>query len=120
MRRFNPAAFLFAFLCVSAARAQGTADNNLADQRHLDFAGKPCLESTGVSQPLASNPHILNHVVNLDNHCFERITVKVCYYHTNECTDVAVPGRSRKQQIIGVFPAMQQFRYEVREQFGNR
>jgi hypothetical protein len=28
-----------------------------------------------------------------------------------------VPGNSRKEQVIGVFPAMQMFRYEVKEQF---
>jgi hypothetical protein len=28
-----------------------------------------------------------------------------------------VPGNSSKEQIIGVFPAMQIFRYEVKEQF---
>jgi hypothetical protein len=117
MRRFDSAFGLFAVLCASAAHAQGTAENKLASRQHLDFAGKPCLSTTGVSQPLASNPRILNHAVSLDNRCFETIKVKVCYYKTDECTDVQVPPRGRKEQIIGVFPAMQQFRYEVKEQF---
>jgi hypothetical protein len=70
-----------------------------------------------LSQPLASNPHILNHAVSLDNHCVEPIRVKVCYYNSDECTDVQVPPHGVKEQIIGVFPAMQQFRYEVKELF---
>jgi hypothetical protein len=117
MRRFDPVFALFAVLCASAAHAQGSAENNLGSHKHVDFAGKPCLETTGLSQPLASNPRILNHVVSFDNRCFDTIKVKVCYYHTDECTDVQVPPRGRKEQIIGVFPAMQQFRYEVKEQF---
>jgi hypothetical protein len=66
---------------------------------------------------MASNPRILSHSVSLDNHCSDRIKVKVCYYKSDECTDVEVPGHSRKEQIIGVFPAMQLFRYETKEQF---
>jgi hypothetical protein len=105
----------------SAACAQvqglGVAENDLAARRHLDFNGKPCLQSSGTSKPLASNPRILNHAVVLENHCSEKIKAKVCYYRSDECTDVEVPPRSQREQIIGVFPAMQTFRYEVREQF---
>jgi hypothetical protein len=97
--------------------AQGFTDSDSIQQKHRDYAGKPCLETTGVSQPLASNPRILNHAVSLENRCSDRIKAKVCYYKTDECTNVEVPGHSRKEQIIGVFPAMQTFRYEVREQF---
>jgi hypothetical protein len=117
MHRFNPAFGLFAILYASAAHAQGTAQNDMAGRQHLDFAGKPCLVSAGVAHPLASNPHIINHAVSLDNHCGDTIRVKVCYYRSDECTDVLVPGHGRKEQIIGVFPAMQQFRYEVKELF---
>jgi hypothetical protein len=97
--------------------AQGFTESDGVERNHRDFAGKPCLETNGVSLPLASNPRILNHAVSLKNHCSERIKVKVCYYKTDECTDVEVPGNSSKEQIIGVFPAMQIFRYEVKEQF---
>jgi hypothetical protein len=97
--------------------AQGFTESDGFQQKHRDYSGKPCLETTGVSQPLASNPRILNHAVSLENRCSDRIKAKVCYYKTDECTNVEVPGHSRKEQIIGVFPAMQIFRYEVREQF---
>jgi myo-inositol catabolism protein IolC len=111
-------AILFLLLpCSGSLSAQGFDSTNSVDRKHRDFAGKPCLEADGVSRPLASNPRILDHAVSLENHCYERIKVKVCYYHTDDCTDVDVPGNSRKEQIIGVFPAMEQFRYEVREQF---
>jgi hypothetical protein len=107
-------------LSLAAARslsAQGYTSNDGIGRLHRDFTGKPCLETKGVSRPLASDPRILDHAVDLENHCFDRIKVKVCYYHTDECTDVEVPGNSRKEQIIGVFPAMQLFRYEVKELF---
>ncbi len=97
--------------------AQGFTSSDMGDRKHHDFAGKPCLETTGNAQPLASNPRISNHIVSLDNRCIERIKVKVCYHGTDDCTDVVVPARSRKEQVIGVFPAMQLFRYDVKEQF---
>ncbi len=97
--------------------AQGYTTSDLADRQHRDFVGKPCLQTSGIARPLASDPHILNHSVSLDNHCPERIKVTICYHGTDDCTDVVVPPSSRKEQIIGVFPAMQQFRYDVKEQF---
>ncbi len=112
-----PAAALLLLCSASPVLAQGYTSSDLGEQKHRDFVGKPCLESTGEAQPLVSNPRILNHSVILNNHCSERIKVKVCYHRTDDCTDVEVPPRSRKQQIIGVLPAMQQFRYDVREQF---
>jgi hypothetical protein len=86
-------------------------------RKHLDFAGKPCLSTEGVARPLSSNPRIMNHVVTFNNHCFERIRLKVCYSGTDDCTDVEVPPYGRKEQIIGVLPALQLFRYDVKEQF---
>ena len=97
--------------------AQGFTSSAIGDRKHRDFVGKPCLETSGTAQPLVSNPRILNHSVTLDDHCPERLKVKVCYHGTDECTDVDVPPGSRKEQIIGVFPAIQQFRYDVKEQF---
>jgi hypothetical protein len=95
--------------------AQGYTESDSVQQKHRDFAGKPCLVTNGVSHPLASNRRILNHAVSLDNHCSERIKARVCYYKTDQCTDVEVPGKSTKEQIIGTFPAMQIFRYDVKE-----
>jgi hypothetical protein len=117
MRWTNSVVMLLAVLCSESLFAQGFTDNDRLDPRHRDFGGKACLESSGLSRPLASNPRILNHSVVLDNHCVDRIKAKVCYYGTDECTDVEVPGNSRKEQVIGVFPAMQTFRYAVKEQF---
>ena len=108
---------LLPLLFAAPLLAQGFTSSDLADRKHRDFVGRPCLVTSGEAQPLTSNPRISNHVVILDNHCPDRIKVRVCYHGTNECTDVDVPPRGRKEQIIGVLPAMRQFRYDVKEQF---
>jgi hypothetical protein len=113
----GPLIVIFTVLLSGSPFAQGFSESDVANRQHRDYAGKPCLTTSGVSHALASNPRILNHAVSLDNHCVERIKVKVCYYKTDQCTDVDVPGNAHKEQIIGVFPAMQAFRYEVKEQF---
>jgi hypothetical protein len=112
-----PVALVLMVLFSSDLLAQGFAESDKIERKHRDYAGKPCLETTGISRPLASNTRISNHSVSLDNHCVDRIKVKVCYYNTDDCTDVDVPGNSRKEQIIGTFPAMQVFRYAIKEQF---
>jgi hypothetical protein len=117
MRWSGPAAMIVLLLFSRGLSAQGFAASDNLERKHRDFAGKPCLQSIGISRPLASNPRILDHAVSFDNHCFEAIKVKVCYYRTDNCTDVEVPANSHKEQVIGVFPAMQQFQYNVQEQF---
>jgi hypothetical protein len=53
----------------------------------------------------------------VDNRCVERIKVRICYHDTDSCVDADVPGRSRKEAVIGVFPAMRTFQYDLKEQF---
>lgn len=117
MRWSGLAILILAVLSATPLLAQGFTSSDLADRKHRDFVGKPCLQTSGEAQPLTSDPHVSNHVVILDNHCPDRIKAKVCYHGTNACTDVDVPPRARKEQIIGVLPAMPQFRYDVKEQF---
>lgn len=102
---------------VSDLFAQGFTAGDATDRKHRDPTGKVCLETTGSAQPLASNPKIFNHIVTVENRCIERIKARICYHGTDSCTKVEVPGRSRTEQVIGVFPAMQQFRYDAKELF---
>ena len=117
MRWYGRATTVVTVLCSSALFAQGFTSSDVADRKHLDFAGKPCLETSGSAVPLASNPKIQSHLVNLSNRCIDMIKVKLCYYKTDDCIDVEVPGHSRKEQVLGVFPELQQFKYQVKEQF---
>jgi hypothetical protein len=112
-----PVALVLTVLFSNDLLAQGFTESDSVERKHRDYMGKPCLVTSGVSRPLASSRRISNHSVSLDNHCVDRIKVKVCYYKTDDCKDVDVPGNSRKEQIIGTFPALQLFRYEVKEQF---
>jgi hypothetical protein len=117
MRWIGPVLIILAILVSKNLAAQGYTESDGLDRKHRDFGGKPCLETSGVTHPLASNPRISTHAVVLNNRCSDRISAKVCYYNTDDCTLVEVPGKSTKEQAIGVFPAMQVFRYVVREQF---
>jgi hypothetical protein len=110
-------ALVLAMLFSSDLLAQGFTTNSAGERKHRDFVGNVCLGVNGTSQPLASNPKIFNHVVSVENRCAERIKVRICYHGTDSCSDVEVPGRSHKEQVIGVFPAMRLFQYDVKEQF---
>ena len=117
MRWYGPAIAAVRVLCSSALFAQGFGSSDVADRKHLDLAGKPCIETSGRAVPLASNPKIQSHLVTLSNRCIDQIKLKLCYYKTDDCMDVEVPGRARKEQLLGVFPQLQLFKYQVKEQF---
>ena len=85
--------------------------------QHRDFAGKPCLTTGGSARAHVVNPRVFDHVMTLDNHCSQIIKVKICYYRTDECVNAEVPGYTRKETLLGSFPALSQFRYDVKEQF---
>jgi hypothetical protein len=98
-------------------RAQGFTTSDVRDHKHLDFGGKPCLVSKSESKPLGSDSHIISHQVTVNNHCSEAIKVQICYHGTDACKEADVPPGSRKTATIGVFPAMLQFHYDLKEQF---
>jgi hypothetical protein len=106
---------LLAWFCGVAA--QGTSEGNRFAPKHRNFAGKPCLESSGVSRSTASNSRISVHSVAIKNGCGDRIKVKLCYHGSTDCVDVDIPGYSSKETVLGVFPATQTFQYDINEQF---
>jgi hypothetical protein len=109
-------AVVLLILCPEAM-AQGVTDSDRLAPKHRNFAGKPCLESNGLSRATVSNPRISVHSVEIKNSCSERIKVKLCYHGSTDCSDVDVPGNSRKETVLGVLPATQMFRYDINEQF---
>jgi hypothetical protein len=117
MERIGWITVLLSLLLVSDLRAQGFTTSDFTDRKHRDFVGKPCLESAGSAKPLVSNPRVFDHIVSLENHCTEPIKAKICYRDFDSCTEVDVPAHSRTEQVIGIFPAIQQFRYDVKERF---
>jgi hypothetical protein len=86
-------------------------------QRHKNPDGSLCLQVSGVARPLGASDKLFNHWVYVKNQCSLGIRLQICYYATTSCIDVAVPGRDRKEAILGTLPSIKDFRYEYREKF---
>jgi hypothetical protein len=85
--------------------------------RHRDFAGKPCLTLSGTARPHLIDRKLYDHVIIASNACPQRIGVRVCYFRTDNCISMEVPGRQRKEAILGTLPSTQEFGFEFREKF---
>jgi hypothetical protein len=99
----------------SSPRIQASAGNDVL--RHRDFTGRPCLDVVGYAQPHTINPNLYDHVVTALNHCPQRIAIEVCYYQSQDCIPMTVPGDERKEVVIGTMPAEKDFSFEFREKF---
>jgi hypothetical protein len=100
----------------SPAAAQGFTASNAPALLHRDFAAKPCLQVNGISRAHVMAPTVFDHVLDIENRCIQAIKAKVCYHKTEQCIVVKAQGRTRKEYVLGSFPAMSQFRYDVKEQ----
>jgi hypothetical protein len=85
---------------------------------HLGPTGKPCLKVQGYVKAQTINPNIFNHLILVSNDCSQPIKMQVCYYQSQHCAPVEVPGYGRREATLGIMPAMKEFRFEYREQFG--
>jgi hypothetical protein len=94
-----------------------TSSQDLNILRHRDFAGRPCLTIEGMARPHTTNPNLYDHVVNTINSCPNKLRVQLCYYKSTQCVWVDVPGRERKEALLGTLPSVRDFRYEFHEQF---
>jgi len=90
--------------------------NDLA-KRHVGLNGKPCISVGGSSKAQAINPDIFEHWVTASNSCGQHIRLNVCYYKTQHCVIVDVPAWGRRDTVLGIFPALRDFRYEYTEKF---
>jgi hypothetical protein len=84
---------------------------------HLGPTGKPCLTVFGSAKAQIINPNIFEHIIMASNECSQPIKMKVCYYQSSQCVPLDVPAYGRKEIVLGIMPAMNQFRFEYREQF---
>jgi hypothetical protein len=84
-------------------------------ERHYSPLGKPCVGVTRSSETEKANPGIIEHWVSVSNACGQRIKVRICYYHTQHCVDVDAPPWGREQAILGIFPALFDFRCDFTE-----
>jgi hypothetical protein len=100
----------------SSLTAQSDIEQN-GSLFHKDLFGKACLKYEAVSRALASNTDVYQHVVSVDNHCHQAITVHLCYWKTDHCKDVLIAADRRKVVVLGIRPFMRRFRYEAKEIF---
>jgi hypothetical protein len=107
------------FLCwLGLASAQTTLPSpNDLNIRHKGPTGKPCLNLSSASIPLAANRDMLDQVISAVNSCGQRIKVNVCYYKTQHCILMDVPPFERKDAVLGILPKFSDFRFEFKEQF---
>lgn len=85
--------------------------------RHRDFAGNPCLAVGGSARPHVIDPNLYDDVVTVVNNCPQRIAMQVCYYQSEDCIQMDIPGESHQEAILGILPATKDFRFEFREKF---
>jgi hypothetical protein len=60
---------------------------------------------------------ILEHIISAKNNCSQTVKLKVCYYGTQDCVPVDLPSYGHKETSMGIYPGMQDFRYQYTEQF---
>jgi hypothetical protein len=94
-----------------------SSSQDKAVKAHLNPTGKPCLTVQGYAQPQKISPNIFNHMIIVSNGCSQLIKMQICYYRSQHCLRVEIPGYTRKEAVLGILPAMKEFRFEYREQF---
>ncbi len=85
--------------------------------RHRDFTGAPCLAVSGSAQPQIIDPDLSDDVITVTNSCPQQIALRVCYYESEDCVPMDVPGGERKEAVLGSSPSATGFRFEFREKF---
>jgi hypothetical protein len=86
-------------------------------RRHRDLAGKPCLSVYGYATPHAVDTNLFDHTVRANNKCAQLIKIQVCYFQTQDCISMDVPGDTTEEAVLGIFPSIKDFRFEFRERF---
>lgn len=85
--------------------------------RHRGPTGSPCLAVGGFARPHIVNPNLYDHVITVKNSCPQRLAMQVCYYNSQDCIRMEIPGGERTEAILGTLPAEKDFRFEFREKF---
>jgi hypothetical protein len=84
---------------------------------HHGPTGKPCVTVSGNWKAQTINPNIFEHLIIATNACSLRIKMNVCYYKTQHCIALELGPYDRKEAVLGIYPALKDFRYEYKEQF---
>jgi len=93
-------------------QGQPIAPKTLAHKRP---SGKPCLEFEAISRTTPMLPGRYEHIVGVTNTCNARIEIKLCYFHSDDCTDVSVGGLDYREVMLGSRAPEQNFSYRYDE-----
>jgi hypothetical protein len=93
------------------------ASNGTDILRHRGTTGAPCLDVGGLARPHIVNKTLYDHVIVVKNDCPQRIALQVCYYQSQDCIQMQVPGDETREAILGTLPMTQDFQFEFREKF---
>jgi hypothetical protein len=85
--------------------------------RHRSATGVPCLTVSGLARPHTVSPNVYDHVISVKNSCPQRIAMRVCYYKSQDCVPMEIPGGERREAVLGSLPSVRDFRFEFREKF---
>lgn len=117
------------FICLAAISSSASAQNSPTRSptfgssagaeilRHRSPTGAPCLAVVGSPRRHTVNPNLYDHVITVKNSCAQRIAIRVCYYRTQECISIEVPGNEPKEAVLGTMPSVADFRFEFHEKF---
>jgi hypothetical protein len=90
---------------------------NQGPGQHLGPLGKPCLSAYATGRAQKINPRIVEHVVTANNSCSQSIKLRLCYYKSDRCVPLTVPGHQHKEIVLGIMPGTADFRYQYSEEF---
>jgi hypothetical protein len=89
----------------------------LAGKLHRDPGGRLCITVRAGARPRKINPNLIDHLILAQNNCPQTIGIQVCYYRTQNCITMQVPGGKMKEAILGIMTAIRDFQFEYREAF---
>jgi hypothetical protein len=86
-------------------------------RRHIGSNGKPCLAVESYARPQVINKDIYEHWIRATNSCGQSIKLRVCYHGTDDCIVMNVPPWESKNSVLGIYPVVQDFQFDAKEQF---
>jgi hypothetical protein len=109
-----------------------SSDLNPSAKVHKDAYGTPCVTVAAHSLPKTDFRKIFSggqtsdgtdiklktfeHIISAHNHCALTVRLRVCYYGSQNCLPLDVPGHDDGQASLGISPESG-FHYQYTEQF---
>lgn len=124
-RSVSLATCFWSLLLLAQAHAQASATSpsqsflmqGPADQSDIgvirDALGRPCLDVEAAARAHVVNPNLFDHVVSIKSNCVRPIKVKLCYFQSDACKEIVVPGYKRVDTILGTMTNVSRFRYSL-------